>query len=55
MKIQWLSQLLIELQNSSKNQNNPHGQLIWGGDTFQSSNYHSFPLKSDYVKINAKI
>ena len=49
-----ISRLLIELQSSSKNQKNPHGQLIWGGITFQTSIYHSFPLKSGYVK-NAPI
>lgn len=27
-----------------KKQKNPHGQLMEGGDTFQSSSYHSFPL-----------
>merc|ERR1711954_289704 len=41
----WISRLLIELQSSSKNKNNPQNLLIWGGDTFQSSIYHSFPLK----------
>ena len=47
---QTLSQLLIELESSSKNQKNPHGQLIWGGDTFQTSSYHSFSLKPGRVK-----
>merc|ERR1712240_842377 len=41
----WTSRLLIELQSSSKSKNNPHSLLIWGGDTFQSSIYHSFALK----------
>ena len=45
-----ISRLLIELQSSSKNQKNPHGQLIWGGITFQTSIYHSFPLKPGCVK-----
>ena len=47
---QTLSQLLIELESSSKNQKNPHGLLIWGGDTFQTSSYHSFSLKPGRVK-----
>ena len=38
----FVSQLLIELESS--NQKNPHSQFIWGGDTFQSSIYHSFAL-----------
>ena len=50
MKIIWLSRLLIELQSSSKNQKNPHGPLIGGGIKFQSSIYHSFPLKPVCVK-----
>ena len=29
---------------------NPHGQLIWGGNTFQTSIYHGFPLTSGCVK-----
>ena len=33
-----------------KKQKNPHGQLIWGGDTFQTSSYHSFSLKPGRVK-----
>ena len=41
----WISQLLIELRSSSKNKNNPQNLLIWGGDTFQSSIYHSSPLE----------
>ena len=45
----FISQLLIELQSSSKNQKNPHSQFIWGGNTFQSSIYHSFPLKPGCV------
>merc|ERR1712240_79784 len=45
----FVPQLLIELESSSKNQKNPHGQLIWGGNTFQSSIYHSFPLKPGCV------
>ena len=45
-----VSRLLIELQSSSKNQKNPHDQLSGVGDTFQSSNYHSFPLKPGRVK-----
>ena len=47
----WISRLLIELRSSLKNKNNPHGLLIWGGDTFQNSIYHSFPLKTGCVKI----
>ena len=45
-----VSRLLIELQSSSKNQKNPHDQLSGVGDTFQSSTYHSFPLKPGRVK-----
>merc|ERR1712240_525947 len=45
----WISRLLIELQSSPKNQKNPHDQLIWGGNTFQCSIYHSFPLKPGCV------
>merc|ERR1711954_363935 len=45
----WISRLLIELRSSSKNKNNPQNLLIWGGDTFQSSIYHSFPLKPGCV------
>ena len=45
-----LYQLLIELERSSKNQKNPHGLLIWGGDTFHTSSYHSFSLKPGRVK-----
>ena len=45
-----LSQLLIDLQSSSKNENDPHGLHIWDGDTFQSSSYHSFPLKPGCVR-----
>merc|ERR1711872_711080 len=45
----WISRLLIELQSSLKNKNNPHSLLIWGGDTFQSSIYHNFALKPDCV------
>ena len=45
----WISRLLIELQSSPKNQKNPHDQLIWGGNTFQSSIYHRFSLKPDFV------
>ena len=45
----WISWLLIELQSSPKNQKNPHGQLIWGGNTFQSSIYHRFSLKPGFV------
>ena len=45
-----VSRLLIELQSSSKNQKNPHDQLSGVGDTFQSSSYHSFPLKPGRVK-----
>merc|ERR1711872_545318 len=45
----WTSRLLIELQSSSKNKNNPHSLLIWGGDIFRSSIYHSFPLKPGCV------
>ena len=48
---EWVSRLLIELQSSSKNQNNPHDQLNGGLDTFQSSQYHSFPLKPVRIKI----
>ena len=44
----FVSQLLIELESSSKKQKNPHSQLVWGGDTLQSSIYHSFHLKSDH-------
>ena len=29
---------------------NTHGQLMWDGDTFQSSSYHSFPFKPNRVK-----
>ena len=50
MKMMWLSRLQIELQSSSKNQKNPHTQLIWGGINFQTSIYHSFPLKPGCVK-----
>ena len=32
-----------------KKQKNPHGQLIWGGNTFQSSIYHRFSLKPSFV------
>ena len=46
----FVSQLLIELESSSKNQKNPHGQLVWGGITFQSSIYDSFPLKPGCVE-----
>ena len=46
----WITRLLIELQSSSKKQKNPHGLLIGGGIKFQSSIYHSFPLKPDRVK-----
>ena len=45
-----VSRLLIELQSSSKNQKNPHDQLSGVGDTFQSSSYHSFPLKPGRIK-----
>merc|ERR1712240_810179 len=48
----WISRLLIELQSSSKNKNNPQNLFIWGGDTFQSSIYHTFPLKPGCVKKN---
>merc|ERR1711872_1106799 len=41
----WMSRLLIELQSSSKNKNNPQNLFIWGEDTFQGSIYHSFPFK----------
>ena len=33
-----------------KKQNNPHGQLMEGRDTFQSSSYHSYPLKPGRVE-----
>ena len=46
----FVSQLLIELESSSKNQKNPYGRLKCGGNTFQSSIYHSFPLKPGCVK-----
>ena len=46
---EWISRLLIELQSPSKNENNPHSLIIWGGDTFQSSIYHSFALKPGCV------
>merc|ERR1711954_390295 len=49
IKICWISRLLIELQSSPKNQKNPHDQLIWGGNTFQSSIYHRFSLKPGFV------
>merc|ERR1711915_1110151 len=49
IKICWISRLLIELQSSPKNQKNPHDQLIWGGNTFQSSIYHRFSLKPSFV------
>merc|ERR1712240_771274 len=45
----WISRLLIELQSSPKNQKNPHDQLIWDGNTFQSSIYHRFSLKPGFV------
>merc|ERR1711989_311972 len=45
----WISRLLIELQSSSRNKNNPHSLLIWAGDTFQSSIYHNFALKPGLV------
>ena len=45
-----VSRLLIELQSSSKNQKNPYDQLSGVGDTFQSSSYHSFPLKPGRIK-----
>ena len=46
----WISQLLIEVKNSSQKQKkNPHDQLMWGGITFQSSIYHSFHLKWDCI------
>merc|ERR1712240_125996 len=45
----WISRLLIELRSSSKNKNNPQNLLTWGGDTFQSSIYHNFPLKPGCV------
>merc|ERR1711872_994901 len=41
----WISRLLIELQSSPKKQKNPHDQLIWGGNTVQSSIYQRFSLK----------
>ena len=50
----WLSRLLIELQSSSKNQKNPHGQLIWDGNAFHTSIYHSVPLNPGYIKNNTK-
>ena len=46
----FVSQLLTELESSSKNEKNPHGQLIRGGDPFQSFIYHSFPLNPGCVK-----
>ena len=46
----WISRLLVELQSSSKNKKNPHGLLIGGGIKFQSSIYHSFPLKPGCIK-----
>ena len=46
----WISQLLIKLQSSSKKQKNPHGQLIWDRNTFQTSIYYSFPLKPGFIK-----
>ena len=49
-----LSQLLIELQSSSKKQKNPYGQIMGGGDTFQSSSYHTFPLKPVCVKTRLR-
>ena len=50
-----ISRLLIELQRSSKKQKNPHGQLIWNRNTFQTSIYYSFPLKLGCIEINPKI
>merc|ERR1712240_840502 len=44
-----ISRLLIELQSLPKNQKNPHDQLIWGGNTFQSSIYRGFSLKLGFV------
>ena len=34
-----------------KKQKNPHGQLIWDRNTFQTSIYHSFSLKSGCIKM----
>ena len=45
----WIYRLLIELQSSSKNQKNPHSQLIWGRFNFQRSIYHNFLLKLGLV------
>merc|ERR1712240_694863 len=45
----WISLLLIELQSSPKHQKNPHDQLIWGVNTFQSFIYHRFSLKPGFV------
>ena len=47
----WISQLLIEVKNSSNKQKNPHDQLIWDRITFQRSIYHSFHLKSDHILL----
>ena len=40
----WATELI------KKKQKNPHGQLMGGEDTFQSSSYHSFPLKPGRIK-----
>lgn len=44
-KIQWLPQLLIETESSSKDQNNPHTQIECSTINFQSCIYQKFPLK----------
>ena len=45
MKIQWLPQLLIETESSSKDQNNPHTQIECSTINFQSCIYKKIPLK----------
>ena len=34
----------------TKKKKNPHTQLLWGGINFQTSIYHSFPLKPGCIK-----
>ena len=40
-----ISELLIELQDHKKKLKNPLSQFLLGGNTFQISNYHRYPLK----------